>query len=158
MKRVGMLLVAVVTALVGTAAVASASPAVPIELSESINFVRPPGEPAAGAFTLTGLSVCQSGTFVDEFVTGNRQFTHIVIERHYTCADGAGTFTALNVLTLEPDFAAGTEAVSGAWVIRGGTGDLANLRGAGHTDGVNVACNPRCTGGSSTVEAMAHLH
>jgi hypothetical protein len=158
MRRAGILLVAVAAALLATTAVATASPAVPIELSESINFVRPPGEPAGGTFTLTGLSVCQSGTFVDEFVTGNSQFTHILVERHYTCADGAGTFSALNVLTLEPDFAAGTEAVSGAWVIRGGTGDLANLRGAGRTEGVNVACNPRCTGGSSTVDAMAHLH
>jgi hypothetical protein len=158
MKRAGILFVALAAALVGTATIASASPAVPIELSESINFVRPPGEPPAGTFTLTGLGVCESGTFVDEFVTGNRQFTHIVVERHYTCAGGAGTFSALNVLTLEPDFAAGTEAVFGTWVISGGTGDLANLRGAGRTEGMNVACNPRCTGGTSTVEAMAHLH
>ena len=158
MRRAGILLVAVATALLATSAVATASPAVPIELSESINFVRPPGEPAAGTFTLTGLSVCQSGTFVDEFVTGNSQFTHILVERHYTCADGAGTFTALLVLTLEPDFAAGTEAVSGTWVIRDGSGDLTNLRGAGQADGVNVGCNPRCTGGSSTVEGIVHLH
>lgn len=158
MKRAGILFVALVAALVATAAVASASPAVPIELSESINFVRPPGEPPTGTFTLTGLGVCESGTFLDEFVTGNRQFTHIVVERFYTCAGGAGTFSALLVLTIEPDFAAGTEDLSAAWVIRGGTGVLANLRGAGNGEGMNVGCNPRCTGGTSTVDAMAHLH
>jgi hypothetical protein len=88
-----------------------------------------------------------------------RARTHtFVVERHYTCSGGAGTFSALLVLTLEPDFAAGTENVFGTWVISGGTGDLANLRGAGRTDGMNVACNPRCTGGTSTVDAMAHLH
>ena len=158
MKRVGMLVVAVATVLLGTAAIATASPAVPVELSETIDFVRPPGEPPAGTFTLSGLGLCRSGTFVDEFVTGNSQFTHILVERHYTCADGAGTITALLVLTLEPDATAGTEAVFGTWVIRDGTGDLANLSGAGRTDGVNVACNPRCTGGSSTVEGIVHLH
>ena len=158
MKRAGFLAVALAAAVLGTATAASASPAVPIAMSESMDFVRPPGEPAVGTFTLTGLGLCASGTSVDRLVSFNSDFTRIVIERRYSCADGAGGFSALQVLTLDDDPATQTESVSGTWVIRDGSGALAQLHGAGQSQGVNVGCNPRCTSGESTVEAIAHLN
>ena len=158
MKRAGFLAVALAATVLGAATAASASPAVPITLSESLDFVRPPGEPAVGTFTLAGLGVCASGTSVDSLVSFNHDFTRIVIQRRYTCADGAGGFSALQVLTLDADPATQTESVSGAWVIHDGSGSLTQLHGAGRTQGVNVQCNPRCTGGTATVEAVAHLN
>jgi hypothetical protein len=157
MKRVGLLLTVVAAAALATAVSAVASPAQRIELSESIDFVRPPGEPPLGTFTLSGLGGCESGTFVDQLVTANSGFTHIVVQRHYTCADGGGAFTAQLVLTIESDFATATETISVNWVIRDGTGALETLRGAGSGSGSNVNCNPRCTGGTSTVQAIVHL-
>ena len=160
MKRAGFLAIAMVATVLGAATAASASPAVPIALSESIDFVRPPGEPPAGTFTLSGLGpgVCPTGISVDSLVSFNHDFTRIVIERRYICADGAGGFSALQVLNLDGDPATQTESVSGTWVIRDGFGALAQLHGAGRTQGVNVGCNPRCTSGTSTVEAIAHLN
>lgn len=158
MRRGGILLVALAAAVLATAAAAVASPAQPIELSESINFVRPPGQPPTGTFNLSGLGLCPSGTFVDEFVTSNSQFTHLVVLRHYTCADGSGTFTAQLVFSIEPNVETATEDLVGTWLIRDGTGELATLHGAGQGTGSNVNCSPRCTGGTSTVEAVVHLH
>ena len=143
MKRAGFLAIALVAAVLGAATAASASPAEPITLTESIDFVRPPGEPPVGTFTFSGLGICPSGTSVDSLVSFNHDFTRIIIERHYTCADGAGGFTALLVLSLDGDPATQTESVSGTWVIRDGIGALERLHGAGRTQGVNVECNPR---------------
>ena len=82
-------------------------------------------------FTASGGSLCASGTAtVVEFRgTGSDHaaaFTfHLV--RTFTCADGSGTFSLRIQAAVQP--CDPTDA--GAWVVVGGTGRYAGLRGAG---------------------------
>jgi hypothetical protein len=93
------------------------------------------GEPF-GTFTASD-PLCPEGTFVDEFVGGggafrsNHVFYHSsTVRKHFTCADGSGTFTIL----FHPQFTPATPAdceEAGPFVVVAGTGAYAQLRGTG---------------------------
>jgi hypothetical protein len=89
------------------------------------------GEPF-GTFTASA-PLCPSGTFVDEFVAGSRgpTFFHTAtVLKHFTCADGSGTFTIL----FHPQFTPATPpdcGEAGPFSVRGGTGAYTRLRGHG---------------------------
>ena len=92
------------------------------------------GEPF-GTFTASA-PLCPSGTFVDEFVGGGGAFRSGVfhhastVRKHFTCADGSGTFTIL----FHPQ---GTPATpgdcgeAGPFSVVGGTDAYSQLRGHG---------------------------
>jgi hypothetical protein len=93
------------------------------------------GEPF-GTFTASE-PLCQSGTFVDEFVGGGGAFFSgrvfygaSTIRKMFTCADGSGTFTIL----FHPQFTPATPPdceEAGPFAVVGGTGAYAQLRGSG---------------------------
>ena len=94
------------------------------------------GEPF-GTFTASA-PLCPSGTFVDEFVGGggnfrgpNPTFFHSsTVLKHFTCADGSGTFTIL----FHPQFTPATPPdceEAGPFAVVGGTGAYSQLRGSG---------------------------
>ena len=92
------------------------------------------GEPF-GTFTASA-PLCPSGTFVDEFVGGGGAFRSGVfyhgqtVRKHFTCADGSGTFTIL----FHPHFSPATPGdcgEAGPFSVVGGTGMYAQLRGHG---------------------------
>jgi hypothetical protein len=114
--------------------------------------VFPGNAPPHCTFTATGLPGCASGTLGDRMLTFNASFTHIHVERTYTCAGGGGGFRALLVLTIQPGGAPGTETVSGRWVVDDRSGALAGLRGSGAVEGANGGGS-----GTGTVEARVHL-
>jgi hypothetical protein len=92
------------------------------------------GEPF-GTF-IASAPLCPSGTFVDEFVGGGGNFRGPVffqsftILKHFTCADGSGTFTIL----FHPQFTPATPpdcGQAGPFAVVGGTDAYAKLRGHG---------------------------
>jgi hypothetical protein len=87
------------------------------------------GEPF-GTFTASA-PLCPSGTFVDEFVGGGGNFYGgLTVRKHFTCADGSGTFTIL----FHPQFTPATPedcGQAGPFSVVGGTGAYAQLRGHG---------------------------
>lgn len=128
---------------------ASGAPIGEITLTESIVF--PGNAPPHGTFAATGLPGCASGTFVDDLKSFNASFTHILVERTYTCAGGAAGFGALLVLAIAPTGPT-SETVSGRWIVQRASGALEGLRGSGTTTGENAA-----GAGTGTVEALVHL-
>ena len=78
-----------------------------------------------GTFTASDPTLCPSGTFVDQ----GSGFAG-AIRKNFTCADGSGTFTILFRPLQTPVTPAGCE-IAGPFVVVGGTGDYARLRGRG---------------------------
>ncbi len=111
---------------------ASAAPAVPTGIPVAgrrpvqIN-VNSPFDSAQGTFTAQG-PVCGSGTTTDVTQvtdTGVRVFFDD--RKTFECADGSGTFTLHIISTVKPC----QPLDDGWWVVEGGTGRYAHLRGGG---------------------------
>ena len=109
-------------------------------------FNDPP--PNTGTFTTTGPAtdsglICEHGTTVDTrivFVGFQSDFQiQVLVLKNLVCDDGSGTM--FFKMQVHGNFD-GTETFN--WVVQGGTGDYANLRGSGQ--GVSV---PNETGNDS---------
>jgi hypothetical protein len=129
-------ILAVLTAL-GIVALA-ASPSAHAQAPTIVTDITFPEEgPPFGTFTASE-PLCPSGAFVDEFIGGGGsfhpnapvQFGSSAIRKHFTCADGSGTFTILFHPQLTPATSAGCDQ-SGPFTVIAGTGDYALLRGSG---------------------------
>jgi hypothetical protein len=113
--------------------VAVASPVMHVAIHETIDFNT---DPVTATFTATA-PLCPAGSFVDtvERADGQGQVVKLVISSVYTCSDGSGTFRLLKRLTLrfvDPD----SSIATGTFVVRGGTGAYAGLRGRGTDHGI----------------------
>ena len=104
--------------------VAAASPQ-PIAFTIHMHY-----EVGTGTYEVTsgGGLICPTGTVEDTYLhfagyEGN-QGTQLVVDKTMTCE--AGTFFVKMQIHANPD---GTESFS--WIVRGGTGDYARLRGSG---------------------------
>ena len=131
MRRPWLVLVALATLMLAAAPAAYAQEPT---ITTDITFPEE-GEPF-GTFTATE-PLCPSGTFVDEFVGGGGAFASgrvpyhaFTVRKHFTCADGSGTFTIL----FHPQFTPATPASceeAGPFAVVGGTGEYTSLRGHG---------------------------
>jgi hypothetical protein len=131
MRRLWLAIVALAALLLAAAPAAYAQEPT---ITTDITF-PPEGEPF-GTFTANE-PLCPSGTFVDEFVGGGGAFASgsvfyhaFTVRKHFTCADGSGTFTIL----FHPQFSPATPASceeAGPFAVVGGTGDYTRLRGGG---------------------------
>jgi len=86
----------------------------------------------SGAASEGGL-VCPSGVVmdlvdIDSEATGRGESVVFMVPKQFACDDGSGTFAA--TLEIHADLEGGTESFS--WVITGGTGAYAGLRGEGY--------------------------
>jgi hypothetical protein len=132
--------------------VAAAAPQ-QIEIVSNVTF-NPDG-PNYGDFSATGAAVdagtiCASGTFVDTRLgfggfQSDRGTVQVLVVKEFTCDDGSGTFTVK--LQIQANFDTGIETFT--WVVLGGTGDYASLRGAGSGSTV-----PTETGNINTYEGF----
>jgi hypothetical protein len=111
-----------------------------------------------GTFEATGPAVdgglvCASGTVDDTRIIfvgfqSNRS-AQIPVRKTFTCDDGSGTFFVKIQVHLE--FATSTEFFS--WVVLGGTGDYADLSGAGSGTTVSDGSDPQ-TGNFNNYEGI----
>lgn len=128
---------------------AAAAPPEGVTIVSDVTFVE--GGPNVGVFDATGAAVdsgtlCGSGTFEDQGIrfagfpaqTGEVQ---LQVLKRFTCDDGSGTFDLK--MQIKANFDTGLETFQ--WVITGGTGDYATLRGSG--TGTTV---PRAGGNTNT--------
>jgi hypothetical protein len=116
--------------------VAAATPQQPVTIVSNVTFADP-GEPNFGDFETSGSAtdrglVCESGTFVDTFLRfGGFQrdngLVQVLVRKELTCDDDSGTFVVQ--LRITANFDTGIESFT--WVVLGGTGDYAHLRGGG---------------------------
>jgi hypothetical protein len=95
-------------------------------------------EPESGEFTSDGSVVCASGTTSNNtFGSGFQSERGVIfhVRKTITCDDGSGTF----ILQLQArlGFNVG-DMTFGPWVVLSGTGDYANLRGAGTVTGTQT--------------------
>jgi hypothetical protein len=134
-RRAPMMLVAAIAfALPAAAPVAAAAPAA-VTIVSHVTF-NPDG-PNFGDFTATGDAVdrgaiCASGTFVDLGIRfagfqSDRGMVQLQVVKEFTCDDDSGTFVVK--LQIHANFDTGIESFS--WVVLGGSGDYASLRGSG---------------------------
>jgi hypothetical protein len=128
-------LVAATLALVAFAAPAVAASPQSVTIVSHVTF-NPDG-PNFGDFDASGDAVdgglvCASGTFVDTGIRfagyqSDRGIVQLLVVKEFTCEDGTGTF--LVKLQIQANFDTGIESFT--WVVLGGTGDYASLRGGG---------------------------
>jgi hypothetical protein len=149
----------VIAAIVGAGLIAlatigpvSAGASKTVQIVSHMTFVD--GDFNVGDFHATGAAVdggliCPSGTVVDTRIQfGGYQSgrgVQIPVRKHFTCADGSGTFEIK--IQVHLDFATNTETFS--WVVLSGTGDYANLTGAGSGTTVTDGSDPQ-TGNINT--------
>jgi hypothetical protein len=116
--------------------VATASPPIPVTITETIDFTT---EPTTATFTASA-PLCPAGSFVDTVESGGgggQGPLTLVISSVYTCADGSGTFTLLKQIHLQFT-SPGNGTSTGTFVVMGGTGAYATLQGQGTDDGTIV--------------------
>ena len=92
----------------------------------------------SGAFTSDGSVVCASGTTSNDTrfsAAHSPQALGIHVRKTITCDDGSGTF----VLQLQVRASYPAGETSGRWVVLSGSGDYADLHGAGKVVGTPVA-------------------
>jgi hypothetical protein len=124
----------VALALGVAAAPAAAAAPQPVTIVSHVTF-NPDG-PNFGDFTATGAAVdsgllCGSGTFVDTGIRfagfqSDRGTVQIQVVKEFSCG-GSDTFVVK--LQIQANFDTGIETFT--WVVMGGTGDFAGLRGGG---------------------------
>jgi opacity protein-like surface antigen len=116
-------LLAVLAALLATAAPAAAITTAEATIDVHSSFSEP-----GGTFTADSALLCDSGTTSDvTAIAGNGRALTFHNMKTFTCADDSGTFTLrlqANVRFCEP-------ATQGAWNVVGGTGAYEGLKGAG---------------------------
>lgn len=122
MRRFIMVLGALVALVVSSGTVAAVS------VADASIDVRSLFEDGGGTFTADSDLLCASGTTSDStLVAGNGRTITFHNLKTFECADGTGSFT----LRLEARVQPCDATTSGTWNVAGGTGDYANLRGAG---------------------------
>ena len=155
--------IATVAALASALAVVVATPVAAgpprdVTIVSHMHF-NPPGEFNTGDFTASGPAVdqgliCASGDVVDTrliFAGGqSNRGAQIPVRKTFTCGDGSGQIFVK--IQVHLDFATETESFS--WVIQGGTGDLAGLRGSGSGTTVGDGSDPQ-TGNINTYTGFA---
>jgi hypothetical protein len=128
-----------------------------VEIVSHMNF-NPDG-PNFGDFTASGAAVesglvCASGSVVDTgIVFGGFQSgrgAQILVRKTFTC-DGGGTFFVK--IQVHLDFETSTESFT--WLVLGGTGAYANLRGSGDGSTVSDGSDPQ-TGNFNTYVGGLH--
>ena len=108
-----------------------------------------------GPFTASGSGICHKGTQQDidgSFVwydTGSDRYLHIQLDMNLTCDDHSGTFQLRRQIYI--DTVADKEVFT--WVVIGGTGGYARLRGGGY--GVTEKLLDRVTG--EQIGATGHM-
>ena len=151
----GRVIAAVGGALVLLAIVAPVSAAAPQQVEIVSNVTFNPDGPNFGDFSTSGAAteagtICESGTFIDTrlglggFQSG-RGTVQVLVVKELTCDDGSGTFFVK--LQIQANFETGIETFT--WVVLGGTGEYASLRGAGSGSTV-----PTDTGNINTYEGF----
>jgi hypothetical protein len=126
---------AAILALVAVAAPVGAASPQSVTIVSHVTF-NPDG-PNFGDFVTSGEAtdsglICASGTFVDTGIRfagfqSDRGTIQIQVVKEFTCDDGTGTFRVK--LQIQANFETGIESFT--WVVLGGTGDYASLRGGG---------------------------
>jgi hypothetical protein len=96
--------------------------------------------------------ICASGTFVDTGIRfagfqSGRGEVQLQVLKHFMCAGGAGTFDVK--MQIQANFDTGIETFT--WIITGGTGPYASLRGGGSGSTV-----PTDTGNINTYVGSLH--
>jgi hypothetical protein len=134
MARSMIAVLGVALALGVAAAPAAAAAPQPVTIVSHVTF-NPDG-PNFGDFTATGAAVdsgllCGSGTFVDTGIRfagfqSDRGTVQIQVVKEFSCG-GSDTFVVK--LQIQANFDTGIETFT--WVVMGGTGDFAELRGGG---------------------------
>lgn len=126
---------AAILALVAVAAPVGAASPQSVTIVSHVTF-NPDG-PNFGDFVTSGEAtdsglICASGTFIDTGIRfagfqSDRGTIQIQVVKELTCDDGSGTFVVK--LQIQANFETGIESFT--WVVLGGTGDYASLRGGG---------------------------
>ena len=134
MARSMIAVLGVALALGVAAAPAAAAAPQPVTIVSHVTF-NPDG-PNFGDFTATGAAVdsgllCGSGTFVDTGIRfagfqSDRGTVQIQVVKEFSCG-GSDKFVVK--LQIQANFDTGIETFT--WVVMGGTGDFAGLRGGG---------------------------
>ncbi len=139
---VGAVLAASMLLVVGASGASAAQPAKGDVHIVSDMFFPNDGTPNSGTFTASGDSVlCPSGEVLDLGIKfagyQSNQKIQITVIKLFTCDNNSeNTFVAkLQIHTLMAD---GSESFS--WVVTGGTGDYAHLRGSG--SGITTNASP----------------
>jgi len=140
-------------ALVTLSAPVAAAPPLGVTIVSNVTF-NPDGPnygdfETAGSATDSGL-ICEAGTFVDTRLTlggfqSDRGEVQLMVRKEFTCDDGTGTFFVQ--LAIHANFDTGIESFM--WVVQGGTGDHAKLRGSGSGSTVSDGSDPQ-TGNINT--------
>jgi hypothetical protein len=153
-RRVLLLLAVAFSAVLAIAGPAAAASPQQVTIVSHVTF-NPDG-PNYGDFTTSGEAtdsglICETGTFVDTAIQfagfqSDRGMVQILVVKEFTCDDDSGTFVVK--LQIQANFNTGIESFS--WVVLGGTGDYAALRGAG--SGSTVPNPP--TGNINTYEGF----
>src|SRR3954469_13104758 len=161
--RTGSLLLAtavVAISAVGGAARAAASAPASAVIQEVTTFGGL-HEPPSGTFIATGLDGCMAGSFSDQVVSFSPSGARVLLDRTYSCDDGA-SLTARVALHLGTTDAAGNQTANGSWRIVSATGALADVTGSGSESGGNSGCTPvgavfgTCATGTGTTIASIH--
>ena len=126
-----------------------------VTIVSDVTFVE--GGPNIGSFTTSGDAadsgaICAAGSFEDtgiRFAGGqaDRGIVQLQVFKTFTCDDDSGTFDVK--MQIQANFDTGIETFS--WVVTGGTGDYASLRGSGLGSTV-----PRPGGNTNTYVGMLH--
>jgi hypothetical protein len=155
-RAIVAVLAATVAVITVTASVAAAAPQ-QVQIVSHMTF-NPDGF-NYGTFEASGSAVdngviCDSGTVDDTRVIfagfQSGRGAQIPVRKTFTCADGSGTFFVK--IQVHLDFESDTESFS--WVILGGTGDYAGLRGSGDGSTLSDGSDPQ-TGNFNTYVGFA---
>ena len=148
--------VAALALAVGAVGPALAAQPTGVHIVSHMNF-NPDG-PNFGDFEASGDAVddgliCESGSVLDVGLifagAQSGRKAQIPVRKVFTCDDGSGT---LNVkIQVHLDFETSTETFS--WVVQGGTGDYASLRGSGGGSTVSDGSDPQ-TGNFNTYDGF----
>ena len=147
-----------ILALIALVGPAAAGPAKSVTIISHVTFN--PGDWNYGDFDASGAAadgglICAHGTFVDTNIEfhgyqSDRGVVQLRVDKHFTCnttlSGPNGTFDVK--LQIQANIDTGIETFS--WVVKGGTGDLSSLRGAGRG---STVLNPP-TGNINTYEGM----
>ena len=135
-RRVRPVVVALAAMLAVVAITGTAVAATPLPGTIVSHVTFNPDGPNHGDFTATGAAVdggalCQSGTFVDDGISfagfQGRHLVQLQVLKTFTCGDDSGTFGIK--MQIQANFDTGIESFN--WVVTGGTGRYAALRGSG---------------------------
>ena len=141
MRKLTLVLVLAAILIVATALPAGATPPNGVDIEVETSLLGDPSPFVASGPAVEDGLVCDAGTVVDDsgkvtgFSPNGFNFQGI---KHFTCDDGSGEFFVN--LQARIDFRKGTTF---NWNVLRGTGDFADLHGAGSGVGLPT-CGPDC--------------